>query len=113
MNCCGDCCGVLRAIKSDPKPAELVYSNHQASVIDENCSGCEICLDRCQMDAITMNHEGIAVINYDRCIGCGLCVMTCPCDAMNLIEKPEGMRKVPPKNSSDQMINLAKKRGVI
>ncbi|HUN54166.1 MAG TPA: 4Fe-4S binding protein [Smithella sp.] len=112
-NCCGDCCGILRAIKLDPKPADLVYSNHQASVICENCSGCEICLDRCQMDAITINHEGIAVIDYDRCIGCGLCVMTCPSDAMFLEEKPEGEKKVPPKNSSDQMLALAKKRGII
>ncbi len=112
-NCCGDCCGVLRAIKLDPKPADLVYSNHQASVIAENCSGCEICVDRCQMDAIAIDHEGIAVIDYDRCIGCGLCVLTCPSYAICLEKKPEEKRKIPPKNSADQMITLAKKRGVI
>jgi Pyruvate/2-oxoacid:ferredoxin oxidoreductase delta subunit len=112
-NCCGDCCGVLRAIKSDPKPADLVYSNHQAAVTGENCSGCEICIDRCQMDAIAIDHEGIAVIDYDRCIGCGLCVITCPADAIILEKKPREKRKVPPKNSSEQMLTLAKKRGII
>lgn len=112
-NCCGDCCGILRAIKLDPKPADLVYSNHQAAVLGENCSGCEICMDRCQMEAISMDHEGIAVIDYDRCIGCGLCVMTCPSDAISLKEKPEGKRKIPPKNSFEQMLTLARKRGVL
>lgn len=112
-NCCGDCCGVLRAIKLDPKPADLVYSNHQAVVIGENCSGCGICVERCQMDALSMDNEGIAVIDYDRCIGCGLCVPTCPSAAMLLEKKPEEKRKIPPKNAREQMLTLARKRGVL
>ncbi len=112
-NCCGDCCGVLRAIKSDSKPADLVCSNHQVSVIGENCSGCEICVDRCQMDAIAIDNEGIALVDYDGCIGCRLCVITCPSDAIILEKKSEENRKIPPKNSSDQMLTLAMKRGVI
>ncbi len=31
-NCCGDCCGVLRALNKHPRPAELVFSNHYAAV---------------------------------------------------------------------------------
>jgi len=113
-NCCGDCCGVLRAIRLNPKPADLVYSNHQSVVIHENCSGCGICMDRCQMDAISMDDEKrIAVIDYDRCIGCGLCVIACPSDAMLLEKKPEEKRKIPPKNSLEQMLNLAKQRGIM
>jgi len=113
-NCCGDCCGVLRAIKLNPKPTDFVYSNHQAVVIRENCSGCGNCADRCQMDAISMDNEKrIAVIDYDRCIGCGLCVITCPSDAILLEKKPEEKRKIPPKNSLEQMVALARKRGVI
>jgi Fe-S-cluster-containing hydrogenase component 2 len=65
------------------------------------------------MDAIAIDHEGIAVIDYDRCIGCGLCVITCPADAIILEKKPREKRKVPPKNSSEQMLTLAKKRGII
>ena len=29
-NCCGDCCGVLRSLKTLEKPAENVFSNHYA-----------------------------------------------------------------------------------
>jgi Na+-translocating ferredoxin:NAD+ oxidoreductase subunit B len=112
-NCCGDCCGILRAIKLEARPAELVYSNYQAFVDAENCTGCGICLDRCQMDAITINDDDVAVIDYDRCIGCGLCVITCPGEAIILKAKSEEKRKVPPKNSLEQMLTLAGRRGFI
>jgi NAD-dependent dihydropyrimidine dehydrogenase PreA subunit len=111
-NCCGDCCGVLRAIKLEAKPAELVYSNYQAFVESENCTGCGVCIDRCQMDAVSLNDD-TAVIDYNRCIGCGLCVTTCPVEAIALKGKDEEKRKIPPKNSLEQMLTLAGKRGVI
>jgi len=112
-NCCGDCCSVLGAVKKYPKPAEFVFSNYQASINEENCTGCEICLDRCQMEAITMNKDGIAQVDLDRCIGCGLCVTKCPSEAISLISKPAARRRIPPATSSEQMMQIAKNRGVI
>jgi len=112
-NCCGDCCGVLKALNKHPKPAEIVFSNHMAEVEADECSGCETCLDRCQMDALSMNDDDVAQVNNDRCIGCGLCVTTCPDEAIRLIQKPETGRRVPPANSAEQMMLLAKKRGLI
>jgi ferredoxin len=112
-NCCGNCCGVLLAVKKFPKPAEIVFSNYQSSISGENCTGCEICLDRCQMEAITMNKEGIAQVNLDRCIGCGLCVSKCPSDAILVIPKPDANRRIPPVTSMDQMMQIANKRGVM
>lgn len=110
-NCCGDCCGVLQSLNLYPKPAEMVFSNHYAQVDEEACVGCEACLDRCQMAAITMNDEK-AVINLDRCIGCGLCVTTCPADALQLKAKPQEQLRVPPPTSLEQMLSLAEKRGI-
>jgi Na+-translocating ferredoxin:NAD+ oxidoreductase RNF subunit RnfB len=112
-NCCGDCCGVLSALNACPKPADLVFSNYQATVNQENCTGCESCIDRCQMNAIRLNEATCAVVNLDRCIGCGLCVTACPADAMILISKPEGKRQIPPATSAEQMMALSKKRGQI
>ncbi|MCK7466669.1 MAG: 4Fe-4S binding protein [Desulfosudis oleivorans] len=48
------------------------------------CAGCETCLERCQMDAIEMDQDNIAVVNRDRCIGCGLCVITCSAESNGL-----------------------------
>ena len=112
-NCCGDCCAILGAVKKFPKPAELVFSNYQSEINGENCTGCEICLDRCQMEAITMNKDSVAQVNLDRCIGCGLCVTTCPSEAIGLIPKPDARMRIPPVTSSEQMMQIAKNRGVI
>jgi Na+-translocating ferredoxin:NAD+ oxidoreductase subunit B len=112
-NCCGDCCAVLGAVKKYPKPAELVFSNYQSSINEDICTGCEICLDRCQMEAITINKDGVAQVSLDRCIGCGLCVIKCPSDAIGLIPKPDANRRIPPATSMDQMMQIAKHRGVM
>lgn len=110
-NCCGDCCGVLRALNRQPKPAEQVSNIYWAEVDADLCSGCELCLDRCQMAAIEMSDDQISVINTDRCIGCGLCVTTCPEEALSLVEKPLDKRYATPENGLDLMLKTAEKRG--
>jgi Pyruvate/2-oxoacid:ferredoxin oxidoreductase delta subunit len=112
-NCCGDCCGVLGAIKKFPRPAEFVFSNYQASADAAACTGCEVCLDRCQMEAIAMTPGGTAEVNRDRCIGCGLCVTTCPAEALSLKAKEGAGLRVPPATSGEQMLLIAKNRGLI
>jgi H+/Na+-translocating ferredoxin:NAD+ oxidoreductase subunit B len=112
-NCCGDCCGVLKALNKHPKPAEMVFSNHIAMVESNECTGCETCLDRCQMNALTITDEQVAEVNKDRCIGCGLCVTTCDMEAIKLIPKDESTYQVPPVNSAEQMKRMAQKRGLI
>jgi electron transport complex protein RnfB len=111
-NCCGDCCGVLTSLKRHPKPAEIVFSNYFAEVDKDLCSGCETCLERCQMEAIKMDEEDLAGIDLDRCIGCGLCVAACPEEAIQLILKPEALRRTPPENSLGQMAFMAETRGL-
>jgi len=111
-NCCGDCCGVLLALKLHPKPAEAVFSNYYAQIDRDECAGCEECIDVCQMNAIVISDDEKAEINLDRCIGCGLCVMACSTEALSLKSKDEKDIRVPAKNSTEQMINMAKKRGV-
>jgi NAD-dependent dihydropyrimidine dehydrogenase PreA subunit len=109
-SCCGDCCGVLRSLKKQPKPAEAVQSNYFARVEDELCTGCETCLERCQMEAIDIT-DGLAGINLDRCIGCGLCVTTCPTEAILLIKKPDDLQYVPPKSGAETYMRIAQERG--
>ncbi len=111
-NCCGDCCGVLRALNKHPKPAEIVFSNYTATVCGDECSGCEICLERCQMRAIDMNADNVAEVNGDRCIGCGLCVTDCPEEAIKLIPKPGTAYREPPPDTVSQMMAMAGKRGL-
>ncbi|MGD9818011.1 MAG: 4Fe-4S binding protein [Desulfomonilaceae bacterium] len=110
-NCCGDCCGILRSIKLHPKPADKVLANYHAQADPETCSSCGTCLDRCQMDAITLEEGATAQVDRDRCIGCGLCVTTCPTESMSLKMKPESERKQPPATGRDYVMQLASARG--
>lgn len=108
-NCCGDCCGVLRALNLQPNPGELVYNRYWAIIDPEKCSGCETCLDRCQMNAIEI--EETAKVNTARCIGCGLCVTTCPMEAIQLEEKSKDLQVSPPASGQELMSITAEKRG--
>ena len=109
-SCCGCCCGVLRGIKSLPVPADAVKSNYFAEVDADECTGCETCIDRCQMDAITMVDD-IAQIALARCIGCGLCITTCPTEALSLIKKADDQLYEPPQSGGETYIRIATERG--
>jgi ferredoxin len=54
-----------------------------------------------------------AEINPDRCIGCGLCVTSCPSGALSLNQKTGDQYQVPPLTGSDQMMAMAKERGLL
>jgi ferredoxin len=109
-SCCGDCCGVLRSLRAQPRPAESVQSNYYAVVDAGACTGCETCAERCQVDAVDFT-DAVAVINRDRCIGCGLCVTTCPTEALELVQKAEEQLYVPPKSGMETYIRIMQERG--
>jgi electron transport complex protein RnfB len=93
--CCGCCCGMLRAAKQFPRPAEYLQSNYHAVVDAGLCSECGTCHARCPMEALHTG-EGATSVDLDRCIGCGVCVPTCPADALTL--RAKGEETVPPKD---------------
>jgi NAD-dependent dihydropyrimidine dehydrogenase PreA subunit len=108
-SCCGDCCEMLESLKMQPVPAAAVKSNYFATVNADECSGCETCLDRCQMEAIIIEDE-MAVIDLERCIGCGLCVSTCPTEAVQLVKKAENKQYQPPQSKAEVFMQLAIER---
>jgi electron transport complex protein RnfB len=108
-SCCGDCCEMLGSLKRQPVPAAAVKSNYFASMEADKCTGCETCLDRCQMEAITIEGDR-AAINLDRCIGCGLCVTACPSEAVHLVKKAENDQYQPPKSGAEMFVLLATER---
>lgn len=107
--CCGCCCQILKNLKRLPRPADFVVSSFVARVRDQDCIGCETCVERCQMEAVAVV-DGIARVAEERCIGCGLCVPTCPEDAMALEPKPEDQKKTPPAHPFDLYKIMAMQR---
>ena len=108
--CCGCCCGVLRTIKRYPKPVELVSSPFHVTTNPDTCDCCEICIDRCPMDALIIE-DFKSTVDLNRCIGCGLCVTTCPTDSLQLVRKPEKEQLPVPRSNVQNYINLGRKRG--
>ena len=88
----------------------LGKSFHYAQIDGDECTGCETCRDRCQIEAIAIIEEK-AVVNLNRCIGCGLCVSTCPTDAVRLMKKSEDRQYVPPETGMETYIRIARERG--
>jgi electron transport complex protein RnfB len=105
--CCGDCCGILTTVKRFPRPAELYASNYYAEIDSGLCTGCEMCIPLCQLDALTIV-DGVAVVNLDRCIGCGNCVACCEFDAAQLRKKEN--QTVPPERSRDLYTKIMTKK---
>lgn len=103
-NCCTCCCGILQGVYQFDDPVRSVSSNYEAVVDGEACSGCGECVDRCQMDAITMA-DNVAEIKIDRCIGCGVCVYHCPTQAITLKPRPDMVE--PPKSFRDLIARQA------
>ena len=94
-NCCSCCCGILRSILEFGLGDSVAHANYSCSINREICAGCGICVDRCQVRAVTMEGSVVAV-DKERCIGCGLCVTTCAAGAARLALKPAGEIVDPP-----------------
>lgn len=54
-------------------------------VNEEECTGCETCIDACPIEAIEMK-DGIAKIK-DNCNSCNACIESCPVEAIKEIER--------------------------
>ena len=54
-----------------------------ATINEEACSGCRICIGLCPYHAITHDEErNIAVVTEALCKGCGVCIAACPSGAI-------------------------------
>jgi len=107
-NCCGCCCGILRAVKVMPR---MVNSHYYAEIDPDKCSHCGICADeRCQVEAIRDEGDFYRIVG-DRCIGCGLCATTCPEEAIALMRRQPEEQGTTPETEEAWMEERARQRG--
>jgi Fe-S-cluster-containing hydrogenase component 2 len=101
--CCGDCCGLLSAIKKAPNPAAMYATNYHVVVDPALCKACGACVKRCQMEARDIVNN-VSTVNLARCIGCGNCVVTCESGATRLVKKENAL--VPPKDKDAAFMKI-------
>ncbi|MBY8992619.1 MAG: 4Fe-4S binding protein [Candidatus Lokiarchaeota archaeon] len=103
-SCCSCCCEGLSNIKLLPNPADVIPTNHYAEIDSDLCIGCGTCVDRCPMEAITLDDD-ISSISRLRCIGCGNCISVCDSGALSLTKKEK--QEVPAETMTDLYHNIA------
>jgi len=95
-SCCKCCCGIFRMFYQGIWPFHTLTS-YIAKPDSNICIGCGICVEKCQMEAITLE-DNHATINEERCIGCGVCAHLCPEHAITIERTgPREIFILPPK----------------
>jgi electron transport complex protein RnfB len=85
-NCCSCCCLLLKNITKYGNPKVITKSNYYAVNDVDRCNDCGICVDRCQVHAISIK-DGVAIINKEQCVGCGLCITKCATGSLSMAAK--------------------------
>lgn len=82
-NCCPCCCASMKGItKRGHDKHKYINALFEAVVDEDECVGCEECIDRCPVGAVTV--DDVAVVDRERCLGCGLCASACPSEAITM-----------------------------
>jgi heterodisulfide reductase subunit A len=55
----------------------LSHAPTVARVIENLCTGCDMCVQACPYDAVKVSEAGKAQVNEVLCVGCGACSATC------------------------------------
>jgi H+/Na+-translocating ferredoxin:NAD+ oxidoreductase subunit B len=109
-NCCTCSCGVLRGMAKTGNKDAIAASDFLAVLDEDLCTGCEICIERCNFSALSVK-DGVCEINNALCFGCGLCISSCPSEALKLVQKEAKNLYVPPANEEEWRELRAKAMG--
>ena len=108
-NCCSCCCLFFEAYHVLKHHKSHDASNYRVLINSGTCRACELCVQRCPVDAMRLevspeanNKKGkVAVLDPERCLGCGVCVYKCPTQSLILERKEEICD--PPKDAREWM----------
>ncbi|MBI4833031.1 MAG: 4Fe-4S binding protein [Candidatus Lindowbacteria bacterium] len=85
-SCCGCCCEILAGITKMKSPHAVASSRFFPEVLDDECSRCGTCVERCHVKAMKDTGD-MPEPAPDRCIGCGVCAHLCPTGAISMSER--------------------------
>lgn len=92
-------CVTVKGVLKQSKPALFFNSGFQPQFDPDVCTACEICIDRCPPEALSMGEDDVPKVNLDRCFGCAVCATGCEYDAISMAAKPDF--SVPPKDTKE------------
>lgn len=90
-HCCIDCCMIWHPVDTHGVDIGKYWakSRFQAQANQEECIGCQNCVERCMFGAIEMvkvpgTKKLKASIDAEKCYGCGVCVLKCEPQALSM-----------------------------
>ncbi|MBE0481643.1 MAG: 4Fe-4S binding protein [Dehalococcoidia bacterium] len=110
-NCCTCGCSILRGVTEYGFLSAVAPSRFRVQVEEDACTGCELCVDRCQFHALSVS-DGLCHVDERLCFGCGVCTMSCMDSALSLKPRPEQEVSQPPLSEYDWMMERAEARGL-
>lgn len=100
-------CSMVQEIrKNDRNGFETVIEKKPRYVVEESCTGCQLCEEKCPVFVedqfqwglvgrkavyvpFSIANPRIAAVDMDHCILCGACEKACPADAIDFTQEPE------------------------
>ena len=68
-------------------PDQPIDLNAVATIGEEECVGCALCIKACPVDAIIGALRFMHTVHEDLCTGCELCVPVCPVDCIDMVAR--------------------------
>ncbi|HPR54146.1 MAG TPA: 4Fe-4S binding protein [Deltaproteobacteria bacterium] len=82
-NCCPCCCASMKGITLKGMDRHGFLNALFLAVVDEgSCTGCGACVERCPVQAVSVDDRATA--DPLKCLGCGLCSTACPAEAITM-----------------------------
>ncbi|MFX1258716.1 MAG: 4Fe-4S dicluster domain-containing protein [Promethearchaeota archaeon] len=77
-SCCSYCCQARQGLQLMNMKGQVKKSEFVATLEQETCNQCGICIDRCQFGTRILDSIGKIIFKKDLCFDCGFCVSTYP-----------------------------------
>lgn len=79
---CESSCSTTYFKVDDPQLSRIRISEEAGAIKMNACNQCETCVQTCPTQALSVNSQGVVMLNAKLCIGCYMCVASCPTGSM-------------------------------